>query len=143
MSWSEITTALQQGVVDAIEPTGNNWTADKLYEIAPYVTTSDHMLSTYIVLTNEQWWASLPDDIRAQLTQILKETTDYNWKITEEENNAALDEIAANPNGELVRLTPDELKQWQAAVRPLYTKYAGSIGKDIMDAVYKHLDASN
>lgn len=140
VSWSEIVPALQQGVVDGIEPTANNWTADKLYELAPYVTQTNHMLSTYIVLTNDQWWNSLPEDVRSELTAILEETTAYNWRITQEQNDAALKEMAAYSKGELIELSPAELKVWADKVRPVYRDYESEIGKDILDAVYKMLE---
>lgn len=136
VSWSEIVSALQQGTVDAIEPTANNWESQKLYEIATDITYTNHILSTYIVATNNEWWNSLPGDIRGELEKILAETEAYNWKMTTDENTGAVERMKA-AGAKFYELDPAEKKRWFDRVKPIHKQYEDVIGKDILDAVYE------
>jgi len=137
VSWSEIVPALQQGTVDAVEPTASNWESEKLYEIAKYITFTNHLLSSYIVATNDAWWKSLPNDIRGELEKLLDETTDYNWKMTKEENQRAIERMKATGNVQFFNLTKEERKRWAEKVKPVHKEYESIIGKDLMDIAYK------
>jgi len=136
VSWKEIHSALQLGTVDAIEPTPNNWESEKLYELAPYITTTNHVLSVYVVATNAEWWDSLPGDIRDELEDILAETTEFNWEMTSKENAAALERMQLD-GAEIYNLTPEERARWFERLKPVHAQYEDVIGKDILDAVYE------
>jgi len=136
VSWSEIVTALQQGTVDAIEPTASNWWADNLYELAPYITDTNHILSTYVVATNAQWWEGLPEDIRSELEEIMAETTEYNWQMVQEANQHAIEQMKAD-GATFTELSPEEKQRWFEQVKPVHAQYEDVIGKDILDATYE------
>ena len=62
MSWSETPTALQQGVIDAVEPTPNAWVAAKIYELVDNITVTGYCFDFYIVGANKQWWQGFPGE---------------------------------------------------------------------------------
>lgn len=135
IAWGEIVPALQQKVVDAIEPTASNWEAQKLYELARHITFTNHILANYVVATNKKWWDGLPGDIRKELAQIMKETTDYNWKLVADVDAKAVAKMkAAGTN--FYELEPAERKRWVAKARMVHKDYEKTIGKDILQAVY-------
>ena len=45
MSWSEVPTALQTGVIDAAEPTPNAWLGSGLYEIVDHIIVNEYVYS--------------------------------------------------------------------------------------------------
>lgn len=143
VNWNEIVTALQQGTVDAIEPTANNWEADKLYEIAPYLTETNHILSNYVIATNYKWWTSLPADIRDELKKILDETTEYNWRMTTQQNQKAIDNMKASGKAQVIGLSGEEMKRWIDRGRTVHKKYEDVVGKDIMEAIYRIVGQSS
>ena len=69
ISWLELYSALQTGVIDGQEnPVGNILYA-KLYEVQKYLTFDGHvtLLNTWII--NEKWYQGLPDDIKGAIQE--------------------------------------------------------------------------
>jgi C4-dicarboxylate-binding protein DctP len=67
ISWGELYSALQQGVVDGQEnPLGVIYDT-KFYEVQKYVTIDNHVLGTNMILANEKWFQSLPADLKTIL----------------------------------------------------------------------------
>jgi C4-dicarboxylate-binding protein DctP len=137
VSWKEIVTALQTKMVDGIEPTASNWEAQKLYELAPYITFTNHMLSTYVVATNQKWWDGLPAGVRKELAQVMKETTKFNWDMVQRVNREAIEKMKATGKAQFHTLSDKERVRWVDRMRPIYKRYEKIVGKDIMNAVYK------
>jgi C4-dicarboxylate-binding protein DctP len=136
VAWKEIHTALQQGLVDAIEPTMNAWQSQKLYELAPDITYTKHILSVYIVATNAKWWDGLSSDVRSKLKSAIDKTTEWNWR---EGKKASIDAVSAMTKAgtKFHHLSPKETKRWFNKVKSVHKQYEKVIGKDILDAVYK------
>ena len=76
MAFSEVYGALQTGVVDGQENTWSNIYGQKFFEVQDGTTETNHGIIDYMVVTSVDWWDSLPEDVRTQLAQILKEVTD-------------------------------------------------------------------
>ncbi len=132
MAFSEVYGALQTGVVDGQENTWSNIYGQKFFEVQDGVTETNHGVLDYLVVTSTKWWDGLPDDLRADLGRILTE-------VTTERNNAVNDlEADAKANvaatGETIReLTPEQRKAWADAMRPVWDKFGGDIGQDVID----------
>lgn len=121
MSWGEVPTAMQQGVIDAVEPTPNAWLSSKLYETARHITLTGYVLSFYLVSTNKPWWDGLQPSVRAGLQKALDETSKWNWTQADEENEAANKKMQA-AGVTLYKLTAAQQKAWVDAVRPVWEK---------------------
>jgi tripartite ATP-independent transporter DctP family solute receptor len=59
IAFSEIYTALQQGVIEATDGTLDNAYASKQYEVAKYLTKSNHVHGWFLYLVNKKWFESL------------------------------------------------------------------------------------
>jgi tripartite ATP-independent transporter DctP family solute receptor len=67
ISWGELYSALQQGVVDGQEnPLGVIYDF-KFYEVQKYATVDNHVLGTNMILANEKWFQGLPQDLKTIL----------------------------------------------------------------------------
>src|SRR5690606_24169866 len=75
MSFAEVYQGLQTGVVNGTENTWSNYYSQKVHEVQPYFTASDHGLIDYMVITNTKFWKGLPDDVRGELETIMVEVT--------------------------------------------------------------------
>jgi C4-dicarboxylate-binding protein DctP len=129
MSWSEVPTALQQGVIDAVEPTPNALVGAALHEMIDQVTLIDYQYSFYIVATNKTWWNGLPADVRSGIQAAMKEATAWNWANTTKENNEAYDKVR-KLNKPIHKLSAEERAKWAAAVRPVWKQF----GEDLVGA---------
>jgi len=133
MAFSEVYGALQTGVVDGQENTWSNIYGQKFFEVQDGSTETNHGIIDYLVVTSAEWWAGLDDDVRTQLKTILDEVTaDRNGdssKVNEEAKEAI---IAAG--GVVRQLTPEQRAAWVEAMKPVWAKFEGDIGADIIAA---------
>jgi C4-dicarboxylate-binding protein DctP len=132
MSWSEVPTALQQGVIDAVEPTPNALVGAGLHELVDQVTRIEYQYSFYIVSTNKAWWNGLSPDVRDGIKAALKAATAWNWENTTKENKAAYEKVS-KLNKPIHELTPEQRKKWAETVRPVWKQFGEKqVGPDIM-----------
>lgn len=132
MSWSEVPTAMQQGIIDAVEPTPNALVGAGLQETIDQMTAIGYEYSFYIVAANKQWWDGLSDDVRSKVQEALDVATKWNWENTAKENEAAYEKVKSLGK-KVNEITPDQRKAWQKAVQPVWAKYGTDlVGADVM-----------
>jgi len=137
MAFSEVYTALQQGVVDGEENTPSNKYTQKMHEVQKHMTMSDHGVVMYAVVVNKKFWDGLPADIRKSLSEAMRDSTQYVWDIAKKENEDALAKIKAAKTTEVYVLPPAEKAAWRKAMLPLYREHEGAVGKDTLEAIEK------
>lgn len=64
ISWADLYTALQTGVVDGQENSIPTFKAPHLYETQKYMVLDGHTYSALAILMSEKWLDSLPNDLR-------------------------------------------------------------------------------
>lgn len=133
LAFKEVYGALQTGVVDGQENTWSNIYKQKFFEVQDGVTETNHQLLTYLAVTSKEWLNSLPDDVRTQFVSIFKEETN--------QANAKATAINAQSRAEVVKsgglvrvLTPEQRQIWVNTMKPVWAKFAGDIGQDVIDA---------
>ena len=134
MAFGEVFQALQTGVVDAQENTWSNIYSAKFYEVQPYMTESNHGYIGYYVAVNQEFWQSLPDDLRAGLTTTLEEVTEWGNARSEAINLEDKQRIIDSGRSEITVLTREQLEVWRAAMRPVWDEFDDRIGRDLVDA---------
>jgi len=141
MSFKEVYGGLQTKVIDGQENTWSNIYGKKFFEVQDGITETNHGIIDYLVVTSTEWWDELPDDVRSQFAQILREVTLTRNAASEavnQENKAKIIE-----SGGVVRtLTADQRQEWVAALKPVWAKFEGDIGADIIEAA-QAANASN
>lgn len=139
MSFAEVYQGLQTGVVNGTENTWSNYYSQKVHEVQPFFTESNHGLIDYMVITNTKFWKGLPDDVRGELEKIMAEVSVEVNKKADALNVEARNAIAKAGTSEIIELTPDERNEWREAMRPVWQKFEGEIGADLIKAA----EASN
>jgi len=138
MAFKEVYGALQTKVIDGQEDTWSNIYGKKFYEVQDGITETNHGILDYLVLTSTEWWDGLPADVRTQLATIIKEVTEARNKASFEVNQANKQKVIES--GSKVRtLTDEQRAQWVAALKPVWKKFEGDIGTDLLAAA----EASN
>ncbi|MBK8017822.1 MAG: TRAP transporter substrate-binding protein DctP [Betaproteobacteria bacterium] len=135
MAFSEVYTALQQGVVDGAENPVSNLYTQKMHEVQKHLTLSDHGCLVYAVITNKKFWDGLPADVRTALEQAMKEATRYERAIAAKENLDALAQVRASGKTEVYVLTDEERTQWRQTLLPVQQEFESVIGKDLIASV--------
>ncbi|MGP1560605.1 MAG: DctP family TRAP transporter solute-binding subunit [Helicobacteraceae bacterium] len=137
LPFSEVYSALQQGVVDGAENPLSNIMTKKFYEVQSSVTMSNHGYLGYLVVASDKFWKKLPKDMQEAVVKAMKEATDYERKLTDEYEMQYVKELEnyAKSSGKLkiILLSPEQKKQWQDVMRTIYPKFYDEIGKDLIE----------
>ena len=134
MPYGEVYQALQMGAIDAQENTWSNIYASKFYEVQPYITETDHGYIGYLVAVNPEFWRGLPADVRSALDAALAEATEYVNSEARKINDEARGRVVAAGRNTLIELTVEERRQWRAAMRPVWDRFAADIGAELLAA---------
>ncbi|MDO8207145.1 MAG: TRAP transporter substrate-binding protein [Gallionella sp.] len=132
MAFSEVYTALQQGVVDGTENPVSNFYTQKMHEVQKHMTISNHGYLGYAVIVNKAFWDGLPADVRTALNQAMKEASNYESFIAQKDNDAALAKVIAAKTTTVYYLTPAERAEWQKTLLPLQKEFESVIGADLI-----------
>ncbi len=120
MPWGEVYTALQTGVVDAIEVPSDTILNGKMYEVTKYLSRTYHIFTDCNLYVSEKVYASLPTDIQQILYTTAREIF-WDWGAVESEklDKAGWDSlIKAGMEG----VEPDR-ESFRVAVKPVWDNF--------------------
>jgi C4-dicarboxylate-binding protein DctP len=137
MAFSEVYQALQTGVVDGQENTWSNIFSQKFFEVQKTIAETNHGIIDYMVVANAKWWDGLAPDVKKGLSEAMKEATDFANKMAEELNQADRKKIADANKAKIQKLSKDDIAAWRKAMEPVWKKFEGDIGRDLIDAALK------
>ncbi|MDR1625452.1 MAG: TRAP transporter substrate-binding protein [Spirochaetia bacterium] len=121
ISYGELYSSLQTGVVDGAENTIAGYASNAFYEPAPYITLDRHMSPPGLVIASQITWEQrLGDADRQLMTKAIKQASDKVTKETVAFEDTAIDDLKKK-NVTVIEIS--DVADWQKAVLPLYTKY--------------------
>ncbi|AVS82456.1 C4-dicarboxylate ABC transporter [Paracidovorax avenae] len=141
MSWADAQPAMASGAVDGQENPVSVYMAAKLYTVAQkYVTIWGYMNDPLIFVVNKDIWNSwTPADreiVRQAAIDAGKEEITIARKGMVEADKPLLKEIAGH-GVTVTQLTPEERQAFVQATRPVFEKWKGQIGADLVNAAEK------
>lgn len=134
MSFAEVYQGLQTGVVNGAENPYSNIYSQKMHEVQKYITESNHGLLDYMVITNTKFWNGLPEDVRGELRKIMDEVSIEVNKQAEALNQGDKQRILDAKTTEIITLTDEQRAKWRDAMKPVWKKFEGEIGADLIKA---------
>jgi C4-dicarboxylate-binding protein DctP len=133
MAWGEVASALQQGVIDAVEPTPMSLDSAGMVEVIDQMTKIGYQYAFYIVGANKTWWDGLSEEERASVEASLEVANQFNFENAQKENDAAYEKIQS-AGKEIHTLSADQLGQWKEKMKPVWEEYGESIvGENAME----------
>lgn len=93
ISWGELYTALQQGVVDGAENNPPSFYLSRHYEVAKYYTLDEHTVLPDVLLTGTHLWEELSAQEKKWLKQAVDNSVIYQRKLWLEAENEALEAV--------------------------------------------------
>ena len=93
ISWGELYTALQQGVVDGAENNPPSFYLSRHYEVAKYYTLDEHTVLPDVLLAGTQLWDKLSTEEQGWLKQAVATSVVYQRKLWLEAENEALEAV--------------------------------------------------
>lgn len=137
LAFSEVYQALQTGVVDGQENTWSNIYSQKFYEVQKTIANTNHGVIDYMVVTNAKWWDGLPADVREGLTKAMAEATQYANDEAAKLNDRDRKLIEEAGKAKVQTLSKEDVAAWRESMKPVWKKFEGDIGADLIDAAQK------
>lgn len=128
VSWGELYTALQQGVVNGAENNPPSFYLSKHYEVSKYYTLDEHTYVPDLLLISTEVWGELEPQQQAWLQQAVDDAVVYQRKLWEE---STAESLAAVKAAGVQVIYPDK-QPFIDAVKPLHDSYQGTDVGDLL-----------
>lgn len=116
VSFNELYSALQTGVVDGAEQPIANYKSNAFPEVAPYLILDGHTLGAIQVIITDEAWDKLTPEQQDILVEAGKYASEYNRQISEEKENEVLEALKAE-GCNIVEVT--DIAPWQEACKDI------------------------
>ncbi len=93
MSFSDVFTALQTGVIDGQENPYAQIASAKFQEVQKYLSITGHVYTPAYILTSQRQWEGWPEDVKATLSDCAVSTQDFTYEKAAELEVELLDVI--------------------------------------------------
>ena len=133
MSFAELFTALQQGVVDGQENPIFMTYIVKLYKVQKYLSLTGHLFSPGAFLMSNDFYKGLPKDIRTAIDKAAITAREAAIKEVAETEKAWLPEMAKEIK--VNTLSDEQLQAFQKIAKAQWPKMAKIIGEDYFNTI--------
>jgi tripartite ATP-independent transporter DctP family solute receptor len=131
VSFGELYSALQTGVVDGAEQPIVNYKANSFHEVAPYLILDGHTLGAIQVIITDEAWNKLTEEQQNIIMEAGKLASEYNRQISEESENQVLEELKAEG---VTVIEVDDITPWQEACKDVIDSATASY-KDLYQQI--------
>ncbi len=137
---SEMYLALQQKTVDGVDNATVDLVNLKLYEVTKYLSMTSHITDFFMIVMNKGLWDRLSADEQKIMLQAMRKSMEWEWKAQPDAIRASVEKLRSSMQAN--DLSPDELKAFVQATRPVIQHFEGSIGKDVIEQAMRELGGS-
>lgn len=130
ITFSELYSAIQSGVVDGAEQPLSGFVNNAFQEVSDYYVLDQHETSPNLILFSEVTWNRLSDADKALVMEAFNESVPFFEEISDAKDAEYLQTIK-DSGTEVIEVN---VADWQAACSSVYDKY-GEEYKDIIDAI--------
>jgi len=134
LSYSELYTALQQGVVDGQENGPIQIVDARVEEVQKYYSLTKHLQSVEVFLVSKKWFDSLPKDLQKVFIDAMKILEKKELQYNLEYEKECMD-IIKKAGVKVNDITSTERKRFKEKCKPIYEDFEKVIGKDLLNMV--------
>ncbi|ATX65722.1 TRAP transporter substrate-binding protein [Roseinatronobacter bogoriensis] len=136
LSFGEVYSALDQGVVDGQENPAQITDSARLYEVQGYMSMSNHVYLPTFLLFGEPFLASLDEETRDQLLEIAADMASWTFEWGDETDASVVADLA-----DKIAINEVDFAAFQAAAQPLYESptFVDVAGADMVAATLSAL----
>lgn len=134
MAWSEVFTSLQQKVIDGQENPIAVIYSNAVYEAQDYLAITNHVYSPSVILFSKAVFDKLDPAYQTALMEAAAEAADYERSCCEDNEVAQISEMEEKG----LQVTYPDVTEFQAAMAPVYEKYAPQFGQENIDAIVNY-----
>lgn len=137
MSWGQVYSSLQTGIIDGQENPLYVVTQEKLFEVQKHVSLTNHIYDAMPVIASNDWWSSLPEADAAIIAAAMAEATTYERTLVEAEVEKARAELEGL-GVEVVETPAAEIAAMKALAQPpVIARIRAALGDEPVDAWLK------
>lgn len=140
MAFSELYSALSQGAVEGQDNGIVLTYTNKLYEVQPYYTFTNHLYAANAVVISEQFWQSLPDDLQ----KVLLDGSKYAMKKQRELNTQMEEDLVKKMETEgveFIKMDDKEVDKLVEETKDVWNSV--NLNEDLMKMAKKIRDKEN
>ncbi len=119
ISFGELYTALQQGVVDGAENNPPSFFSARHYEVCKYYSLDEHTAVPDVLLISTEWWAMMSDEQKAWVQEAARESVAFQRKVWAESVKESLQKVQ---EAGVEIIYPDK-EAFSREVTPLHESY--------------------
>ncbi|MDD5832437.1 MAG: TRAP transporter substrate-binding protein [Clostridiales bacterium] len=138
--FTELFTALQQGVVDGQENPIETIYAYQFADVQKYLTLTNHLCGASAVVCSKPWYDGLSDEFKAAIDKAAAEAIVYSkteFDASQDETLEKLKELI-----EVNELSDEQIAEFQEVAKTAWPKLAEDIGADYVNTVLDALGLS-
>lgn len=132
ISFSELYTALQTGIVDGGEGWAASYNARGFYEHAPYLTKIGYINIFSAFVISEKIWKQLPSDLQDVMKQAASENAEFAYEVFKNKKDEIYE--TARKKGATV-IEVKDIEKWQSRIEPIYKEFGEEFGQDYADLI--------
>lgn len=137
MAFNEVYSALQTSVIEGQENPINTIVANKLYEVCPYLTVSNHVYGFMYLNISDSTWQKLNEEQRGWVQQAADEAAEYNNQLAAEMEEAQMKEAA-----EYMEVTVVDTSDWRELTKDVYKQFESDPNYDAFEEIYQEIVAA-
>ncbi len=141
IAFTEVYTALQQGVVECQENPIVSINKMKFYEVQDYMMLSNHGYLGTAFIFSKVWFDGLDSATQQILLQAAREAGQYQRQKSAELQGGYLDEIRRAGTTEIVEFTPQQQALFAEVMKPVHAQFKDKIGAELLDKSYRAIEA--
>ncbi len=129
LSFGEVYSGLDQGVIDGQENPAQIAESARFYEVQSYLSLSNHVYLPTFMLFGEPWLNAQTPEVRETVLRVAAETASWTFAWGEETDARVLEELA-----DKIAINEVDFEAFQAAALPLYDDplFVDAIGADMI-----------
>lgn len=134
ISWGELYTSLQQGVVDGAENNPPSFYLSRHYEVCKFYSLDEHTMIPDVLLMGTYFWDGLTDQEQQWLQQAADQSVPYQRKLWAEAEEEALEAVKK----EGVKISYPDKEAFEEDVQSIYESYKDDpIMNDLIQKIKK------
>lgn len=129
--YSELYSALQQGVVDGQENPFTTIKEQSLWEVQKYVSLTYHVFTPAYLVVNETWWNGLSEEHRRTLTEAAREATENQRSLLAGQEESLRNEIVEKG----MEINEPDLAPFVERTRVVWDEFQAAHGTTLIETV--------
>lgn len=139
MPFTEVFTALESKAIDGQETPYSNIFGNKFYEVTKYISNTGHIYGGAVMLVGKRFWDQMSPAEQKLMQETCNTARDFERSYQRSEDPKLLAQIRAK-GGIYNEIAPAERARMREMLKPVYDKYARTLGEDVVRQTLAELE---